>query len=187
MPDRAFIVALPDEVHHMQEIHGSPVLFCGVGKVNAALGIQELRRMGFDEVVNIGSCGSLLHPVGEIVQVGAVLQDIDCSPLCDYGHTAFETDSERIVLDASLPGTCFTTDYFFDKSQESKYSHHYLHRIRHSSVFDMELFAIAKACSRYGLALQSYKWVSDDGDHAQWLDNCLLSSKKVIDMLVERS
>jgi len=185
MERRAFIVALPDEVHHMTEIHGSPVLFCGVGKVNAALGIQELRRMGYEEAVNIGSCGSLLLPVGEIVQVGTVLQDIDCSPLCDYGHTAFEEDSERVIIDPSLPGVCFTTDYFFDKTQEAKYSPHYLDRIRSSSVFDMELFSIAKACRRFGMGLRSYKWVSDDGDHALWAQNCLLSSKRVIDMLAE--
>lgn len=182
---RAFIVALPDEVHHLEEIHGSPVLFCGVGKVNAALGVQELRRLGYREVVNLGSCGSLNHPVGEIVQVGSVLQDIDCSPLCDYGHTAFEKDSDRIVLDAALPATCFTTDYFFDKAQHAKYSPHYLERIRNCSVFDMELFAVAKACARYGMDLRAYKWVSDDGDHAQWAENCLISSKRVIDMLAD--
>lgn len=183
MDKRAFIVALPEEVHHMEEIHGSPVLFCGVGKVNAALGIQEIRRMGFNEVVNIGSCGSLARPVGEIVRIGTVLQDIDCSPLCDYGHTAFETGSDRIVLAPDVPDTCFTTDYFYDKSQASKYSHHYLAGIHGCSVFDMELYAIAKACSRYGMSLASYKWVSDDGDHAQWAENCLVSSKRVIDML----
>ena len=182
---RAFIVALPEEVHHMEEIHGSPVLFCGVGKVNAALGVLELRQRGFEQLVNIGSSGSLRHPVGHILRIGSVLQDIDCSPLCDYGHTAFEADSERIVLDPETEHSCFTTDYFFDRAQESKYSQHYLERVRSCSVFDMELFAMAKACRRFGMRLDSYKWVSDDGDHAQWERNCILSSRKVIEMLSE--
>lgn len=181
--NKAFIVALPDEVGHVAEIHGHPVFFCGVGKVNASIGIQELMRSGYSDVVNIGSCGSAKHALGEIVHIGKVHQDIDCSPICSYGHTAFEDDSHTIILDPSSPHSCFTTDYFYDRQQSSKYSTPYLEMIRNSSVFDMELYAMAKTCRRYGISLSSYKWVSDDGDHSTWMENCLISSGRVIDML----
>jgi len=56
--------------------------------------------------------------------------------------------------------------------------------IQDCSVFDMELFAIAKVCNKnFGIPLSSYKWVSDDGDFSKWQENCELSSKKLIELL----
>jgi len=108
----AFIIALKEEVNHVEEINGSKILFSGVGKINAAIGVHELIRQGAKEIINIGSCGSSMHGVGEIIKIGKVFQDIDGSPICAYGHTPFEEDSHSIVLDEQSPHTCFTTDYF---------------------------------------------------------------------------
>ena len=47
----------------------------------------------------------------------------------------------------------------------------------------MELFAIAKTCQRNQVKTTAYKWVSDDGDFTKWMENCRISSKKVIEML----
>jgi adenosylhomocysteine nucleosidase len=180
---KAFIVALREELNHLEEINGSPVFFCGVGKVNAGLGAAELINKGVSEIINLGSCGSTLHKTGEIIKVGRVFQDIDCSPICEYGHTAFQEGDPFIVLDSASTYSCFTTDYFYDHVQHEKYSSHYLRMINSCSVFDMELFAIARACQKMQVPLTAYKWVSDDGDFSQWQQNCELSSKKVIDML----
>lgn len=182
---KAFIVAVKEEVNHQEFIHGYPVFFCGVGKLNASLGAQELIQRGVNEIINIGSCGSTRHSLGEIIRVGKVFQDIDCSPICAYGHTAFESGEPFILLDPTSEHTCFSTDYFYDHQQLSKYSPAYLHMIRTSSVFDMELFAIAKTCQKYGVKLSAYKWVSDDGDFSKWEENCRISSQKVMDMLIK--
>lgn len=179
---KAFIIALPEEVGHVSEIHGHPVHYTGVGKINAALAAADLAARGVREVVNIGSCGSTRHATGEILRVGRVYQDIDCTPICIYGHTGFEADSHCIVFDPDANHSCFTTDYFFDRAQLAKYSPHYLRMLEECSVFDMELYALAKACRRYGMTLRCYKWVSDDGDHAQWLENCRLASHRVMEM-----
>lgn len=179
---KAFIVALPEETGHRTEILGHPVLCCGVGKVNAALGAVELIRQGYTEIVNIGSAGSLNHALGEILPIGRVYQDIDCSPLCDYGHTAFEDDSQVLTLDPTSDFSCFTTDYFYDHRQQSKYAPHYLRMIGASSVFDMELFALAKACRQAGAGLTAYKWVSDDGDHEKWQDNCRVALERFLNL-----
>lgn len=179
---KAFVIALPEEVGHAIDIQGHPVHYSGVGKVNAALAVASLAAKGVREVVNIGSCGSSLHATGEILRVGRVYQDIDCTPICIYGHTGFEADSHCIVFDPSSDHSCFTTDYFFDRQQLAKYSPDYIRMVGECSVFDMELYAIAKACRRYGITLRSYKWVSDDGDHSQWLDNCRLASHRIMAM-----
>lgn len=179
----AFLVALPDEVHHAHELHGIPVFYSGVGKINAALRAAEIIQQGFTEIINIGSCGSLQHKLGEIIAVGKVLQDIDGRPLSDYGHTPFEDDSHTIVLDAALPHSCFSTDYFYDHKQHAKYSPEYHSMVQSCSVFDMELFAIAKTCKRNNVKLRAFKWVSDDGDFEHWKENCRMSAERVLEMI----
>lgn len=182
---KAFIIAVGEEVNHMEEIHGVPVFISGVGKVNAAIGAQELVSRGVTEIINIGSCGSTKHKLGEIIRVGRSYQDIDCSPICEYGLTAFEEGEGHIVLDPESEFSCFTTDYFFDHRQMDKYSPHYLKMINQSSVFDMELYPIAKVARRSNIKMTAYKWVSDDGDFSQWQENCRVSSHKVIDLLAD--
>ena len=179
---KAFVIALPEEVGHVTEIQGHTVLYSGVGKVNAALAVATLAARGVTEVVNIGSCGSSKHATGEILRMGCVYQDIDCTPICMYGHTGFEADSHCIVFDPTSKHSCFTTDYFFDRQQLAKYSPDYIRMVGECSVFDMELYALAKACRRYGISLRAYKWVSDDGDHSQWLENCRLATHSIIGM-----
>ncbi len=180
---RAFIVALREEVSHMEQINGCPIVFSGVGKINAALAAYELISMGHTEIINIGSCGSKKHHLGEIIQVGKVYQDIDATPISPYGLTPFEEESHFIELDDTSAHSCFTTDYFYDHLQMDKYSSSYINMVNSCSVFDMELYGIAKTCKRFGVKLSAYKWVSDDGDFSKWAENCEISAKHVIEML----
>ncbi len=186
MNKKVFIVAVADEVDIQGEILGYPVMFSGVGKINAAMTATMAFSLGYDEVINIGSCGSLKLPVGEVVKVGQVFQDIDATPLDEYGATPFDTNSKQVVLDAMSPITCFTTDYFYDNSQISKYSPQYLEMIEKCSIFDMECFAIAKVCRRYNIKFSSYKWISDGGDHSHWKENCKIGFEKVKTILNEQ-
>lgn len=183
MIKKAFIVALPDEVHSADQLKNIPVFYSGVGKLNAAMKAMELIQNGYTELINIGSCGSVQHKLGEIIPVGKVYQDIDGRPLCEYGHTPFEEDSEIIVIDTDSKFSCFTTDYFYDHKQDAKYSAEYHHRIKNTSVFDMELFGIAKVCKRNNVKLRAFKWVSDDGNFDHWIENCRLSSEKVLSFI----
>ena len=179
MNKRVFIVAVPDEVEMQREILGFPVIFSGVGKINAAMAAYAAITSGYNEIINIGSCGSVSLPVGEVVKIGQIFQDIDATPLCNYGYTPFETNSEKIFLDVSSPISCFTTDYFYDHNQINKYSKNYLEMINKCSIFDMECFAIAKICKRFDIKFTSYKWVSDGGDGGNWKENCKIGFKKI--------
>ncbi|NBS52687.1 MAG: hypothetical protein EBS96_08755 [Spartobacteria bacterium] len=102
MKDRVFLVAVPLEVGGLQEILGSPVIFTGVGKINAASAAHHAVAQGFRKIVNIGSCGSLSIPVGQVVQIGRAIQDIDATPLCGYGETPFEDDSMECYAQAKV-------------------------------------------------------------------------------------
>jgi len=184
---RVFIVAVPDEVNVQGEILGSPVIFSGVGKINATMAAYRAFSEGYKEIINIGSCGSLKIPSGEVVKVGQVFQDIDATPLQEYGHTPFEATSHQIVVDALSPITCFTTDYFYDTQQRLKYSQNYLKMIDTCSIFDMECFAIAKVCKRFNTNFSAYKWISDDGDASSWKKMCHIGFNKVKEILNESS
>ena len=186
MKDRVFLVAVPLEVGGFEMILGSPVIFTGVGKINAAIAAHKAVAQGFRAIVNIGSCGSLSLPVGEVVQIGRALQDIDATPLCDYGETPFEDESHEIILDHALKTTCFSTDYFYDAKQNPKYSPNYLKSIQTSTVFDMECYAQAKVCRSLGVPYQSYKWVSDNGDGSDWQENCRAGFEVVKDLLAKK-
>lgn len=186
MNKKVFIVAVADEVEIQGEILGYPVMFSGVGKINAAMTATMAFSLGYNEVINIGSCGSLKLPVGEIVKVGLSYQDIDATPLDEYGATPFDANSKQIVVDALSDVSCFTTDYFYDNSQLSKYSPYYLEMIEKCSIFDMECYAIAKVCKRYGVKFSSYKWISDGGDHSHWKENCKIGFEKVKTILNEQ-
>lgn len=179
---KVFIAALPIELEFQETIVGIPVKYSGVGKLNSAITTMELINQGVKEIINIGSCGSKKHILGEILKIGRVYQDIDGSPISSYGETPMEENSKFIVLEEGNNNTCFTTDYFFDHNQLSKYSENYMNMISESSVFDMELFGIAKACKLKGVKLSSYKWVSDDGNYDSWLENCKLSFNKFINL-----
>jgi adenosylhomocysteine nucleosidase len=183
MTNKCIIAALPEELEGASELLGLPVFYSGVGKVNAAIAAQKAINNGYTDIINIGSCGSLKHPAGQLVAVGTVLQDIDGSPLCAYGETPFEEKSASIVLNSALADTCFSTDYFYDAGQRDKYSSFYLERIDSCSVFDMECFAIAKACQKSGVLFSAYKWVSDDGDKGSWEENCQIGLAAFLKMM----
>jgi nucleoside phosphorylase len=125
MNKRVFIVASPLETGIINDINGSPVIYSGVGKINATMAAYKAFTDGYNEVINIGSCGSLKHEQGTIINVGLVYQDIDGTPLCEYGITPFEY-TRNIVVNRLSDLTCFTTDYFVDLSQKEKYSSSYI-------------------------------------------------------------
>jgi adenosylhomocysteine nucleosidase len=168
MKKTVIIAALPQELNNLENLFGIPIIYSGVGKVNAAISSTISFFSGYNHVINLGSCGSLNHSVGSILKINKFIQDIDCSPLCEYGTTFLDEKYSNIINEADHSFSCFTTDYFYDHNQKEKYSKYYLENIKTCDVFDMESFAIAKVCKKFKIGFSCYKWVSDDGDSNQW-------------------
>ena len=154
MNKKAFIIASPLETNHATEILGYPIIYSGIGKINATIATMKAYNSGYNTIINIGSCGSTKYSAGELIAIGKVYQDIDLTPLTLYGNTLFETNSQELIIEQQLghwrpvisDKTCFTTDYFYDVKQRSKYSNNYLRMIDNSDIIDMECYAIAKVC-----------------------------------------
>jgi adenosylhomocysteine nucleosidase len=182
---KVFIIALTDETGGVGKIENYPIIYSGVGKINATMAAYNAFTRGYTEVINIGSCGSLKHKPGAIIKVGSVFQDIDARPLCEYGETPFELQYKQVVLDRTVFSTCFSTDYFVDLSQKEKYSDEYIRMINNCDIFDMECFALAKVCHRFNIKFSSYKWVSDNGDSGDWKENCKIGFEQVKRLLNE--
>ena len=182
MNKRVFIVASPLETGLAKDINGSPIIYSGVGKINATMAAYKAFVEGYDEIINIGSCGSLKLERGTILNIGLIFQDIDGTPLCEYGQTPFEHE-RQIVINRFSDLTCFTTDYFVDLQQKDKYSPFYLNMINRCDCFDMECYAIAKVAKRFNINFKAYKWVSDNGGDVSWEENCKIGFEKTKQLL----
>jgi adenosylhomocysteine nucleosidase len=176
--DTIFIVATEIEVNNQKSIFDIPVFISGVGKINATYATCKAINSGYKNIINIGSCGSLSLKKGELVRIDSVYQDIDLTPLCEYGETIFEKNSSIIKINEISEFSCVTTDYFIDLKQKDKYSNFLLEMISKSSTFDMECFAIAKVCKKEKVNFKCFKWVSDGGESEQWVESCKIGFDK---------
>ena len=110
LPQVVVVMALPAESAGVFEAAGVPVLYCGVGKVNAAIALtRELRRyvhagQPLPLVLNFGSAGSRVHVTGSLLACHEFVQrDMDVSGLgFALGVTPFDRRSAAPDLRAAL-------------------------------------------------------------------------------------
>lgn len=160
------VMALPAESDGVFEAAGIPVLYCGIGKVNAAIALtRELTRyesLGrpMPLVVNFGSAGSRRFDTGTLVSCHEFVQrDMDVSAL-GFAHGVTPYDDAPACLSfepvfSSLPAAlCGSGDSFATAGSAMD-----------CGVLDMEAYALAKACRRSNAPLACAKYVSDGADH----------------------
>src|SRR5580700_1100058 len=98
LPRTLIVVALRGESQGVFEAAGIPVLYCGVGKVNAAFALaRELARytlhgLKMPQVLNFGSAGSRRHAAGTLVGCHEFVQrDMDVRGLgFELGVTPYD-------------------------------------------------------------------------------------------------
>ena len=106
LPRRLIVMALELEGQGVFESRGIPVLYCGVGKVNATYALTrrlaDYRHAGHapPHVLNFGTAGSRSHPTGTVVECRAFVQrDMDVSGLgFPRGVTPTRVPSERVSV-----------------------------------------------------------------------------------------
>jgi adenosylhomocysteine nucleosidase len=158
------VTALQQELDDSLPPNGHPVVFTGVGKVNAALTVFDaIARYRPELVVNFGTAGRVSDRVHGLVEVARVIQrDMDAEPLAPRGKTPFQED--RHGFESGHTGVVCATGDSFVTSRDPWLVEQGV------DVVDMELFAIAAACDRAGVAWRSFKYITDDanedsGDH----------------------
>jgi adenosylhomocysteine nucleosidase len=168
-------MALRSESDGVFEEAGVPVLYCGVGKVNAAIALtRELARYtgaghALPVVLNFGTAGSRAHAAGTLVACREFFQrDMDVSGLgYARGVTPFEDTPARLQFDPEFPelpaAVCGTGDSFATGAWDGDYT-----------LVDMEAYALAKVCWSEHARFGCVKYVSDGADHAaadDWSNN----------------
>jgi adenosylhomocysteine nucleosidase len=175
-PRRLIVMALELEGQGVFERHGIPVLYCGVGKVNAAYALTrrlaDYRHGGhaLPHVINFGTAGSRRYLTGSVVECHAFVQrDMDVSGLgVPLGTTPFDAGVPvrlefPILFPQLTPAVCGTGDSFATTECALE-----------CDVLDMEGYALAKVCWLERTRFTAVKWVSDGADHtagADWQTN----------------
>ena len=167
MPGIMVVIALRVESSGVFEAAGVPVLYCGVGKVNAAIALtKELSRYAHQGeemplVVNFGSAGSRCFAAGTLVACQEFIQrDMDVSGLgFALGVTPYDEAPPSLLFDpvfTQLPAAvCGSGDSFATADIEVD-----------CAVIDMEAYALAKVCWHENARFACAKYVTDGADHA---------------------
>jgi adenosylhomocysteine nucleosidase len=175
LPRTLVVMALRAESDGVFEVAGVPVLYCGVGKVNAAIALtRELTRYSLHGeamplVLNFGSAGSRRFDAGTLVSCHEFVQrDMDVRGLgFALGTTPYDDAPPRLCFDplfTHLPAAiCGSGDSFATTVSDMD-----------CAVVDMEAYALAKACRSENARFACAKYVSDGADHtaaADWQRN----------------
>jgi adenosylhomocysteine nucleosidase len=166
MSDQPLIVmALEGESQGKLEACGFNVLYCGVGKVNAAYHLtrrlHELARDGIrvPYVLNLGSAGSHRFATGSLVEIDRFVQrDMDAVALgFAYGETPFDPTPATLTVPRRFPhlpaGVCGSGDSFVEGAPPIP-----------CDVVEMEAFALAKVCLHEKIAFACIKYITDGAD-----------------------
>lgn len=171
LPRVLVVMALPLESQGVFERANVPVLYSGVGKVNAAHALTrklaEYRHAALapPQVINFGTAGSQRHKTGALIECRAFVQrDMDVTGLgVPLGVTPFEdlpSTLEVPVLFGDLTqGVCGSGDSFV-----------MIAAALDCDVVDMEAYALAKVCRLERTAFTAVKYVTDGADHAAGTD-----------------
>jgi adenosylhomocysteine nucleosidase len=161
------VFALEIESQGVFEAAGLPVLFTGIGKVNAAhaltrkLAEYRLKGTPVPHVANFGTAGSRKFTTGTLVVCEAFKQlDMDVSALgFARGVTPFESVPTIIEFPSTVSGlpraACGSADSFTTSGDELP-----------CDVVDMEAFALAKVCWLEKAPFTCVKYITDGADHA---------------------
>jgi adenosylhomocysteine nucleosidase len=180
------VMALEVESQGLFAERAVPVLYTGIGKVNAAYRLtralaQHRAQHGIlPRVVNFGTAGSPTLPAGSIVSCRRFVQrDMDVSGLgFPVGTTPFEAVPPTLefpALFAELPeGVCGSGDRFETGKP-----------VVTCDVIDMEAYALAKVCHLEGADFGSAKFVTDGADGnagVDWQENLPRAARAFLDL-----
>lgn len=152
------LFALPEERVEVSFAGMDTVTECiGVGKVNAAIAAMDaVQRHRPDLVVSMGTAGTLVHEVGDVVVcsefVDRDLEKTGLGMLCHRLTMFSAAGAVRFGLEGRVGfgGVCNTGDSFLTEAVPTE-----------GDVFEMEAFAVACVCRRFGLPFFAVKYVTD--------------------------
>ena len=148
---------------------------CGIGKVNAAIGVTELIRLfNPDLVVSTGCAGGasdMLEVTDVVVSSQLAYHDVYCG--CALGETVYgqvqgmpaRYTTPREIVEKALAcgeriheGLLVTADWFVDDREKMR---SIIRLFPEAMAVDMESAAIAQTCYVFGIPFVSFRVISD--------------------------
>ena len=148
---------------------------CGIGKVNAAIGVTELIRLfNPDLVVSTGCAGGasdMLEVTDVVVSSQLAYHDVYCG--CALGETVYgqvqgmpaRYTTPREIVETALAcgeriheGVIVTGDWFVDDQEKMR---SIIRLFPEAMAVDMESAAIAQTCHVFGIPFVSFRVISD--------------------------
>lgn len=162
------LTALASELNAANAPAGVDVIYTGVGKVNAAsCATAAILQHQPSLVINFGTAGKINPKIDGLLEISRVIQrDMLAIPLAARGVTPL-SDEPSAYTSGHGDSCCGTGDSFVTASDP------WLSE-QGVDVVDMELFAIAHTCYRYGVAWRAFKFITDSADDSaadHWNDN----------------
>ena len=151
------ITALETELKREALPSGVEIVYCGIGKINAALtSIKAIHQYSPKKILNFGTAGKIKPELHGLLEIGKVIQrDMVAEPLAPRGSTPF----------CNRPQEYLSTGQFVCGSGDSFVTAHdpWLNS-QGVDVVDMELFAIAAIAHDHQVPWQSFKYITDDAN-----------------------
>lgn len=157
--DTVIIVALKEELNSASLASSFPVIYSGIGKVNAALAtFKAIQQFQAKHIINFGTVGKINPHLSGLVKISEVLQrDMLAVPLAPRGVVPFSNQPSRYYSAANTSCVCGTGDSFVTEKDP------WLNE-NMVDVVDMELFAIASIASEFGISWSAFKYISDEAN-----------------------
>ena len=151
------ITALESELKREVLPTGVEIVYCGIGKINAALtSIKAIQQFSPKRILNFGTAGKIKPELHGLLEIGKVIQrDMDAEPLAPRGSTPFCNRPQEYISTGQF--VCGSGDSFvtaFDPWLNSQ----------GVDVVDMELFAIAAIAHDHQVPWQSFKYITDEAN-----------------------
>lgn len=162
------LTALASELNAAAAPAGVGVIYTGVGKINAAsTATAAILQHRPQLVINFGTAGKINPDLDGLLDIASVIQrDMLAIPLAARGITPL-SDEPSCYASGHGNARCGTGDSFVTASDPWLVE-------QEVDIVDMELFAIAHTCHRYGVPWRAFKFITDaaDDDAADhWNDN----------------
>ncbi len=158
------IVALEEEFDSSLLSSHIPVVYSGIGKVNASIAtFKAIRDYKPSLIINYGTVGKITPNISGLIPIGTVIQrDMIAEPLAPRGSVPFSRKPNQ--HDSILEGNiCGTGDSFVTQRDDWLIQNGI-------DVVDMELFAIAAVAHEHQIDCLSYKFISDEANESSGHD-----------------
>lgn len=149
------IAALESEIKAHSLPHHIPIVYSGIGKINAAIAtFQAIQRYQPQLIINFGTVGKINPTLSGLVTINKVIQrDISAEPLAPRGIVPLSSKPNEFIVNTA-GYVCGTGDSFVTQHDPWLID-------QGVDVVDMELFAIAAISFEHNVKWISYKYISD--------------------------